>query len=569
MNGHGLPPVGAVASRSQGPAEPNTDRETNLARLRAETFDLAIIGGGITGAAVARDAAMRGLKTAMVDKGDFACATSSHSSKLIHGGLRYLPQGQLRLVYHALRERERLRHITAPHLVHPIKFLFPFYRGRRPSRTAVYAGLIFYDLFARTPPAEKHRRLSRNEVSRCEPALEPEGLTGGAIYLDATGDDARITLENVLDAAYHGAAVANYVTVEGVAHAGQGIAALYARDVESGAPIELRARAFVNAAGPWVEQIRRMDEQGCEPLVRLTKGVHIVVESSHLPVRNSLVLADNHNRIIFLIRYDNYVLIGTTDTDFVGSCEPVPADVEDAEYLLDVVNQSVPDARLSQGHIAACFAGLRTLRISRQLQPSSAPREELIAVSRSGLITVAGGKLTTHREIAGRVVDRVMKTLGRSYERSPTLAEPLPGARGGSQASGSISELPPELRQILIARYGSRAEIVARIAAERVELAQPLAPGSPAIGAEVIHAVRNEFARTLADFIVRRTAMNWRAPAAALASAPEAARLMAQELGWDGEWKRRELQSLVDNLNRLSRQGGVHPDRFFSENAPV
>lgn len=544
----------AMISQPQSPAEPNTRRDTNLARLHDEVFDVAIIGGGITGAAVARDAAMRGLKTAMVDKGDFACATSSHSSKLIHGGLRYLPQGQLRLVYHALRERERLRHVTAPHLVRPLKFLFPFYRGRRPSRTAVCAGLILYDLFARTPPREKHRRLGPNEVRRCEPALDPAGLAGGAIYLDATGDDARITLENVLDAAYHGAAVANYVTVEGLGHARQRVAALFARDAESGAPFELRARVFVNAAGPWAEQIRRLDERECGQLMRLTKGVHLVIESSYLPVQNSLVLADDRNRIIFLIRYDNSVLVGTTDTDFGGNCEHVPANWEDAEYLLDVINQSVPDARLKQHHIAACFAGLRTLRISRHLQPSEAAREELIVVSRSGLITVAGGKLTTHREIASRAVDRVMKMLGRSYERSPTLAEPLPGARSGTPASSSMSELPPELHQALIARYGSRAAIVARIAAERAELAQPLAPGSPAIGAEVIHAVRNEFARSLDDFIARRTAMTWRAPAAAFSSAPQVARLMAQELGWSSERQGRELELFVDSLNRSRLQ---------------
>jgi glycerol-3-phosphate dehydrogenase len=547
--GHRRAPVRPAAS--QGRPESNTRRETNLARLRTETFDVAIIGGGITGAAVARDAAIRGLKTAMVDKGDFACATSSHSSKLIHGGLRYLPQGQLRLVYHALRERERLRHVTAPHLVHPLKFLFPFYRGQRPSRTAVWAGLILYDLFARTPSGEKHRRLNRSEVCRYEPSLEPEGLTGGAIYLDATGDDARITLENVLDAAYHGAAAANYVKVEGFAHAGQQVAALFARDVESGAPFELRARVFVNAAGPWADEIRRLDDRECGQLARLTKGVHLVIESAHLPLRNSLVLADDRSRIIFLIRYGNYILIGTTDTDFGGNREDVCTNSEDAEYLLDIINQSLPGARLSQRHIAACFAGLRTLRISRHLRPSSASREELIVVGRSGLITVAGGKLTTHRQIASSVVDHVMKALGRSCDKSPTLEEPLPGARGNYQTNRSTSELPPEVQQALIARYGTRAEIVARIAAERAELAEPLAPGVPAIGAEVIHAVRDEFARSPADFIVRRTAMSWQAPAAALVSAPKVARLMSHELGWGAEHEQRELQSFVDNVKRL------------------
>jgi glycerol-3-phosphate dehydrogenase len=535
--------------------EPNTQRETNLIRLRTETFDVAIIGGGINGAAIARDAAMRGLRTALVDKGDFACATSSHSSKLIHGGLRYLPQGQLGLVYHALRERELLRHVTAPHLVHPRKFLFPFYRGRHPSRTAVCAGLILYDLFARTPPGERHRRLDCDQVRRCEPALQAEGLAGGAIYLDAIGDDARITLENVLDAAYHGAAVANYVAVEEFAHTGQRVAALCARDVESGRPFELRAQVFVNAAGPWVDTIRRLDDGECRPLVRLTKGVHLVVESSYLPLQNSLVLADDRNRIVFLVRHDNYVLIGTTDTDFDGDCEDFGVNPQDARYLLDVVNQSVSGARLSPYHIAASFAGLRTLRISGRLQPSSVAREELVAVSRSGMITVAGGKLTTHRKIASRVVERVMKMLRRGYEKSPTLAEPLPGARHTSPSGGSMRELPPELQQILLARYGTRAEIVARIAAERVELAQCLAAGAPAIAAEVIHAVRNEFARSLADFIARRTAMTWRAPAAALRSAPEVACLMARELGWSLERQRRELESFVDSLNHSRLHG--------------
>jgi glycerol-3-phosphate dehydrogenase len=540
---HGLKPV----PRGLPPQRPaNTWREANLARLANETFDLAVIGGGITGAAVARDAALRGLSTALLDRGDFACATSSHSSKLIHGGLRYLPQGQLRLVYHALRERERLRHVTAPHLVRPLKFLFPFYRGRRPSRIAVCAGLLLYDWFARTPSAERYERLSRSEVKRCEPALEPAGLAGGAIYLDATGDDARLTLENVLDAAEHGAAVANYVALEGLACAGQRMAELSARDVESGASFELRARVVVNAAGPWIDQIRGLDEPGCGPLVRLTKGVHLVVESSHLPVRNSLVLADDHRRIIFLIRHDDHVLIGTTDTDFDGDRDAVRAEPADAEYLLEIVNQSVSGARLQLSHVVAAFAGLRALRISSRRQPSEASREELIAVSRSGLITVGGGKLTTHRETAARVVDRVMKKLGRSSGASPTLVEPLPGARGGVQYSRLPGELSAELRRVLLARYGSRAEIVARLAIERDDLAQPLAPGSPAIGAEVVHAVRNEFARAPADFIVRRTAMSWRAPSAALSSAPEVTRLIAQELGWDVTRERCELQCFVD-----------------------
>lgn len=540
-----------------------TDREANLARLRTEAFDVAIIGGGITGAAIARDAAMRGLSIALVDKGDFAAGTSSNSSKLIHGGLRYLPQGQLRLVYHALRERERLRHFTAPHLVHPLKFLFPFYRGHHPSRAAVCAGLILYDLFARTPSAERHHRLDRDEVLQLEPALQPEGLAGGASYLDARGDDARLTLENVLDAAYHGAAVANYVAVEGFARNGNRIGALFARDAEAGTPFELRARVFVNAAGPWADEIRRLDDNGCRPLLRLTKGVHLVVEPLQLPVRNSLVLADDHGRIIFVIRYDNCTLIGTTDTDFDGDCDNIDVTADDVDYLLDLVNQSIPQASLRPRQIAACFAGLRTLRTSNHLHPSSISREELIEVSSSGLITVAGGKLTTHREIAGRIVDRIMKTLGRNGGKSPTLMTPLPGARAVPRAEGWKDHLAPDLSQALIDRYGTRSGLVARIAAERAELAKPLAPGSSAIAAEVIYAVRYEFARTLCDFIIRRTTLAWRAPTAACASAPEIVRLMGEQLGWSPERQRREVRSFMGFLDRgRFGSGGESGDSF-------
>src|SRR5947209_11616928 len=265
---------------------PEFDRERSLARLRGESFDVAVIGGGINGAAIARDAAMRGLRVALFDQGDFAGATSSRSSKLIHGGLRYLPQGQLRLVYQALHERERLRRITAPHLVHPIRFLFPFYRRRRPGRFAVSAGLMLYDLLARMPAAERHRRLDRAATRVLEAGLGAEGLCGGALYSDATGDDARLTIENVIDAAEHGAAVANYVELEGFEHAGSRIAAAAARDLATDERFEVRARMFVNAAGPWVDDLRRMDDPNCTPSVRLTKGVHLVIDAARMPVRN-------------------------------------------------------------------------------------------------------------------------------------------------------------------------------------------------------------------------------------------------------------------------------------------
>jgi glycerol-3-phosphate dehydrogenase len=505
-----------------------------VARLGAERFDVAVIGGGVNGTAIARDAAMRGFSVALIEKGDFAGATSSRSSKLIHGGLRYLPQGHLRLVYQALRERERLRRLTAPHLVRPIHFLMPFFRGRRPGRLAILLGLALYDLMAWTPRAERHRRFSAEQTRTLEPDLRFDGLVGGAGYYDGWGDDARITIENALDAAYHGAVIVNYTAVEGLAATpGSSPCVLAVRDLETGVPINVTADRVVNAAGPWVDDIRRMDDPGCRPVVRLTKGVHLVVAAERLPVRNALVLTDHGGRIVFLMPHDGQVLLGTTDTDFTGDRDGVAVDPDDVAYLLGVINDALPGVALRTNDVAYGFAGLRALALAGgDARPSSVTREEMIVASASGLLTVAGGKLTTHRAIAEEVVDRL--TVGRmGRRRCMTRSVPLPGARALLEAVSHRCGLVAEIRASLHARYGTRAPLVAQIAVQRSELAQPLVPGAPAIGAEVIFAARYELARTVEDFLVRRTAMVWRAPKAAREAAPAVARLMAAEFGWD------------------------------------
>jgi glycerol-3-phosphate dehydrogenase len=540
------------------------NREASLARFRDEEFDLAVIGGGINGAAAARDAAMRGLKVALVERGDFASATSSRSSKLIHGGFRYLPQGQFRLVYTALRERERLRRVTAPHLVRPIQFLFPVYRGRGFNRFTMSIGLTLYDLFARTPWAEWHSSLNSARVRESEPALSREGLRGGATYFDAWADDARITFENVLDADLHGAAVANYASVEGFVRGGDksveplkgsapptvSICAARVRDLIGGRECELRAKKFLNATGPWVDEIRRMDDPASKPSVRLTKGAHLVFARTMLPVREALVLGDENGRIVFVMPHDRYVLVGTTDTDFSGDPATVTTDRGDIEYLLGVMAESLPGIKLTIADVASSFAGLRALVTAGEgtEAPSKVPREEVILESASGLITVAGGKLTTHREIAQKLVDRVMTELGKPATRCPTLATPLPGARplGKEKAAPddtSLRGIGRDAAEILRARYGTRAAIVARIAAERPELAAPLSRGCPAIGAEVVHAIRNEMAHSLQDFLVRRTSLTWRYPIEADSAAPTVAKIMAAELGWDSSRAEQELAS--------------------------
>jgi glycerol-3-phosphate dehydrogenase len=528
------------------------NRQKSLARFHREQFDLAVIGAGINGAAVARDAAMRGLNVALIDRGDFAGATSSRSSKLIHGGFRYLPQGQFKLVYEALRERERLRHRTAPHLVHPIKFLFPVYRGRGFNRFTMGMGLTLYDLFARAPFSEWHSSLNAAEVRETEPALSRVGLTGGAMYFDAWADDARVTFENVLDADLHGAAVANYTAVDSFGMSGGRIASASVRDLLGGAAGEVRAKKFLNAAGPWVDEIRRLDDPSSQPCVRLTKGVHLVFARTVLPVRESIVLADERGRIVFVMPHDRYVLVGTTDTDFAGDPASVRTEIGDVEYLLAVLAESLPGIKLTSADVATSFAGLRALvREKDGAAPSSVPREEVILESASGLITVAGGKFTTHREIAEKLVDRVIKRLGRRAGTCLTLATPLPGARSpaaGDDSGGgtaAMRAIPSAAAEILKARYGTRAPLVARIASRRPELAEPLSRNCPALGAEVVHAVSSEMAHSVGDFLIRRTSLSWRSPLEAEAAAPAVARIMAAELGWDRAREGAEVASFT------------------------
>jgi glycerol-3-phosphate dehydrogenase len=532
------------------PAPDDISRTRQIERLGAENFDLAVIGGGINGAAIARDAAMRGLRVALVDRGDFAGATSSHSSKLIHGGLRYLPQGRLRLVREALRERERLRNLTAPHLVHSIRFLFPFYRGRKPGRFSVRLGLVLYDLLAHLPAAQRHRGLSAEDVRAWEPALIADRLTGGALYYDGWGDDARITWENALDAAIHGAAIANYVAVEGFSRTGASITAAAVRDLIGGIAIELRARHFVNATGPWLDDVCRMDEPGATANVRLTKGVHLVISAARLPVRDSIVLSDAAGRIVFVMPHGGWVMIGTTDTDFDGDRDKLRVDDTDVGYLLDILNAAMPAAGLIPADVAYSFAGLRALEMGEAGRaPSSVSREEIVLESASGLLSVAGGKLTTHRAVAQRIVDDVMRRMGQAAGPCPTLATPLPGARGALDTAVLESIVPSDVAQMLVSRYGTRAALVIAIVRERPELAVRIVPNAGAIRAEAIHAIRAELATSISDFLVRRTSMVWRDPAAAIAAAPEVARLMGAELGWDN----RRVESEIEEFFRTQR----------------
>jgi len=529
-------------------------RDEQLDLLAKYQFDVAVIGGGINGAAVARDAAMRGFKVALIDKGDFAGATSSRSSKLIHGGLRYLAQGRIKLVREALHERERLRNLTAPHLVWQTRFLIPSYAGEGLSRIALAVGLSFYDRFAGFARDGRHRGLSAADASAMEPSLRREGLRGGALYYDASTDDARLTWENVLDAFEHGATIANYVGLEGFSKESGRISAAALRDSMGGRTIELRARCFVNAAGPWTDDVRRLEDPGARAIVRLTKGCHLLISRARIPVREALALSTAGGQLLFVMPRDGYVLVGTTDTDFAGDREHVTADDGDIGYLLAMLNSFLPELRLDAADVEASFAGLRALVMSGDGAPASVSREEMIEQSASGLISIAGGKLTTHRAIAERVVDRIMRMLGNSPGKCPTLDTPLPGARaiGAAEQAGEESTnndfkyLDGAARERL-GRYGTRARIVAELALADADLARAIAADCAVIGAEVVHAVRREMAMTVSDCLLRRLGLGCN-PHEARAAALEASRLMARELGWSIERERVEQASLFASV---------------------
>ncbi len=324
------------------------------------------------------------------------------------------------------------------------------------------------------------------------------------------------------------------MAIEGFARVGARIAAAAARDLISGGTFEVRAHRFINATGPWLDDLRRMDEAAAAPGVRLTKGVHLVISATRLPVSNSIVLSDSAERIVFLMPRDGWVTIGTTDTDFGGDRANLHADDADIGYLLDIVNAAVPPAGLSADDVAYSFAGLRALEMGDGSRaPSAVSREEIVFESASGLLSIAGGKLTTHRAIAQKIIDEVMRGLGRPAGRCPTLTTPLPGARGSFEIATDDPIISRDVAAILASRYGARAAQVTALAHHRPELAAPIVPGAPAIQAEVVYAIRAELASSVSDFLVRRTSMVWRDPVSAVAAAPEVARLMGAELGWD------------------------------------
>lgn len=474
------------------------------------TFDLLVLGGGITGAGVALDAVLRGLRVALIDKGDFASGTSSLSSKLVHGGLRYLEHGDFHLVYEALHERGRLLH-NAPHLVHPLRFVLPFYEGARVSPWKFRIGLVLYDLLAGARNIHRSRTIALPHLRREFSGLRPEGLHGAAEYFDAKMDDARLCLEVLRTAALHGAIVDNYVEAVAFDFSAGVIRGVRAVDRRSGRELSISARQVVNATGPWSDAVRRLAGDDEEPLLRPTKGVHLILPDRRLSAA-FLLLHPSDGRVFFVLPFFRNMLLGTTDTVCDNSPEKLSVTPEDIEYLLAGFNHYFTPP-LSASDILGGFAGLRPLIRARPGQPSELTREFQLHASPSGLLTAAGGKYTTYRHMAEIITDTVIRRLGlsrrcrtRSFRLDGAPRQPWPQFRNATIHSlTSACHLSEESATHLVERYGRRAVEVADYLHRDPALGRRIVDGEPDLFAEFAYQRDYEMAVMPADFLLRRT----------------------------------------------------------------
>ena len=520
------------------------DRATSLAALRNETFDLVVVGGGVTGAGVALDAAARGLRTALVERDDFASGTSSKSSKLVHGGLRYLQQGEIGLVYQALAERQRLLK-NAPHLVKPLPFMIPMFGkdGVIPAKIARLLGMAMwgYDLTGGARIGKLHERLTLDEAMTYMPTLPRDRVVSAYMYYDAAADDARLVLTLLRTASLeHGAVVANRVAVRGLSRTAGKVDGV---EVEAdGEQFTVRTRSVVNAAGVWSDEIRTFDEGTDPDSIRPAKGVHLTVPWSK--VRNSIaaVVPTGDKRSIFVIPQGDFVYIGTTDTDYDGPVDDPQCTPEDVEYLLSAINFSCT-SEITPDDVVGTWAGLRPLvKSASSGRTADLSRRHSVATSTSGVVTITGGKLTTYREMAADTVDEVIEHVLASrpgfvgYPKSSTKHLRLRGAVGYDtlgRAADAFPDVPLEVVEHLGNRYGGEArELMAAIQHDS-SLLEPVVAGLPYVRAEVEFAIRHEMATDVDDVLSRRTRARLLARDDSADAAGEVGQMIAAELGTD------------------------------------
>ncbi len=526
-------------------------RLENIKRLSQEDFDVLVIGGGITGAGLANDAVARGLKVALVEKRDFAAGTSSRSTKLLHGGLRYLEHFDFAMVREGLGERAILLKI-APHLAEPFRFLIPIYEQSRRNYDhplKMRLGLMLYDLLATGSGLGRHQRLTREEALNLAPQLDAQGLKGAFVYFDCRTDDSRLVIEVLKSASQNGAAIVNYTAVVGFIKDSDGrISGAQLQDVLTDELIETRAKLVINATGVWMDEVRDLDSQNesDKARVRPSKGIHITVSAERLRVTTAwLIPALTGHRFYFVVPWQGRINIGTTDTDYQGNKDAPCAQANEVQEILDAINAFFPVAKLQASDVISTWAGLRPLIGDPKAKSTKdVSRKEAVIESESGLISIAGGKLTTYRLMAERGVDLAVERLTErfDFQAAKGLRTTNIVVSGGeikrdeidakAQQFAEKEGIYIETARHLLNAYGSQAQQVIEIFNEDNILREVIVKDLPHIFAEVIYAVRCEMALTIADVLMRRTRLIILAGRALITCAPMVAELMAKELRW-------------------------------------
>ncbi len=537
-------------------------RDAALERMANETFEVVVIGGGVVGSSAALDAATRGLSVALVEARDFASGTSSRSSKLIHGGLRYLEQLDFGLVREALSERRLLLTRIAPHLVKPVPFLYPL-EHRVWERGYVGAGMVLYDEMAGHAGVPRHRHLTKRQALRLAPGLKPDALIGGIQYHDAKVDDARHTLTIARTAAYYGAAVANNAPVVGFLREGERVTGVRVRDVATGREIEVRAQQVINSTGVWTDDLQHLVGERGKFRVRASKGIHLVVPKDRIQLDTGLILRTEKS-VLFVIPWGRHWIVGTTDTDWELHKAHPAASRTDIDYVLEHANR-VLSQPLTHADVEGVYAGLRPLLSGESESTSKLSREHSVAVPVPGLVAVAGGKYTTSRIMGKDAVDAAARGLERSVPPSSTDRTELLGADGywalwnGRQRLARESGLHIARVEHLLNRYGSRIGELFDLIAERPELAEPLPGADDYLQVEVVYAASHEGARHLDDVLARRTRISIETFHRGVETAPRAAELMGEVLGWSAEEVAREVETYTARVD-AERRSQEQPD---------
>jgi glycerol-3-phosphate dehydrogenase len=549
-------------SSKLGPEE----RAAAIAALIDKELDILVVGGGIVGTGAALDAVTRGLRVGMVEARDWASGTSSRSSKLVHGGIRYLEQLDFRLVREALKERGLLLQRIAPHLVKPVKFLYPLNK-RFFERIYIGAGMILYDALSysggRPPGVPHHRHLSKRQVMAAAPSLANDAMIGGITYYDAQVDDARYVASLARTASFYGAHVASRVRVEGFIKVGERVVGVHAHDLETGERFDIRAKQVVNATGVWTDDTQSMVGERGQFKVRASKGVHLVVPRDRFQSKVGLILRTEKS-VLFVIPWGRHWLVGTTDTDWHLDKSHPAATAADIDYILEHVNKvlAVP---LTREDVEGVYAGLRPLLAGESEQTSKLSREHLVAHSVPGLVVIAGGKWTTYRIMAQDAIDAAVSALDANVPKSATEEIPLLGAEGYQAAWNKRAKIARAFGvhtvriEHLLNRYGVLTDELLELIRETPSLGTSLPGADDYIEAEVVYAATHEGALHLEDVLARRTRISIEAWDRGVSAAPVAAKLMGDVLGWDAEKVDREVNNYLKRV-QAERDSQLEPD---------